>query len=314
MQKQKLLNENYELAVTVSPHIKSKESLPKIMWSVAIALIPAVGAALYFFGSSILGIIFVSIITAIVCEVTIQKLRKKPITITDGSAMLTGLLFALVLPPHIPLWMVLIGSFFAISIGKQLFGGLGYNIFNPALVGRAILLASFPQAMTIWYKPLATITSATPLAIVKESLSLKLPSYSDLFLGKVGGCLGETSVLALLIGAIFLLYKGYISWHIPVTFIGTVALLMSIFAQDPLFHILSGGLILGAFFMATDLVTTPLTKKGKLIFGTGAGMIVVLIRLKSGYPEGVCYAILLMNAFTPLIDQWIKPRKFGERK
>ena len=303
-----------KLTVSVSPHIKSKESIPRIMWSVVVALIPAMGVSIYFFGLRALATISVSVVTALLTEGIIQRLRRKPITVSDGSSVVTGILLALVLPPGIPLWMVAIGSFCAIALAKQVFGGLGYNIFNPALVGRAILLASFPLAMTTWRKPFEALTCATPLALVKEGIFQELPSYGELFIGRVGGSLGETSALALLIGAIFLLFRGYISWHIPLSYLGTVALLTAIFGQDPLFHLLAGGLILGAFFMATDMVTTPLTKKGKLVFGIGAGIIVVVIRLKGGYPEGVCYSILLMNACTPLIDRWIRPRIFGKQK
>ncbi|MCK4261683.1 RnfABCDGE type electron transport complex subunit D, partial [bacterium] len=288
-------------------------SIPRVMWSVVIALVPAMAASIYFFGISALTTISVSVISAISTEAIIQRLRHKPITISDGSAVVTGILLALVLPPRIPCWMVIIGSFCAIALAKQLFGGLGYNIFNPALVGRAILLASFPIAMTTWRKPFEAVTCATPLTLIKERICEGLPSYWELFIGKVGGSLGETSVLALLIGAVFLLLRGYISWHIPLSCLGTVALLTAILNQDPLFHLLTGGLILGAFFMATDMVTTPLTKKGKLVFGIGVGIIVVVIRLKGGYPEGVCYSILLMNAFTPLIDRWIKPKVFGKK-
>jgi electron transport complex protein RnfD len=301
-----------KFTVSVSPHIKSKESIPRIMWSVVIALVPAIAASVYFFGPGALATISLSVVTALLTEGIIQKLRRKPITISDGSAVVTGILLALVLPPGIPWWMVIIGSFLAIALAKQLFGGLGCNIFNPALIGRAILLASFPLAMTTWRKPFEALTCATPLALIKEGISEGLPSYGELFMGRVGGSLGETSTLALLLGAAFLLYRGYISWHIPLSYLGTVALLAAIFGQDPLFHLLAGGLILGAFFMATDMVTTPLTKKGKLLFGIGAGIIVVVIRLKGGYPEGVCYSILLMNAFTPLIDRWIRPKKRGQ--
>ncbi|MBU0581259.1 MAG: RnfABCDGE type electron transport complex subunit D, partial [Candidatus Margulisbacteria bacterium] len=243
------------------------------------------------------------IITAVMTEILCKALRRKKATIHDGSAIVTGLLLAMVVPPTLPFWMIALGSFISIAIAKEAFGGLGFNIFNPALVGRAFLLASYPVMMTTWQLPFQTATGATPLGILKEGLTESLPTIKQLFLGNIGGSLGETSALALLIGAGYLLYRKVIDWRIPVSYIGSVALLSFIFGQDPLFHILAGGLILGAFFMATDYVTSPMTPKGKLIFGVGAGVLVVVIRIWGGYPEGVCYSILLMNSVTPLLDK-----------
>jgi electron transport complex protein RnfD len=235
--------------------------------------------------------------------------------------VLTGLLLAYNLPPDVPFWLPIVGSVFAIAIGKQVFGGLGQNIFNPALVGRVFLMASWPRYMTTFTKPLNydAITSATPLAMIKEGKVIENISYLDLFLGKRGGCIGEVCILALLIGATFLFVKGYISWHIPMPYIITVGLLTYIFGPkglfsgDWIFQILSGGLILGAFFMATDYVTSPLTRKGQIIFGIGCGLITAVIRLWGGYPEGVSYAILMMNAATPVIDRYTKNRIYGTK-
>jgi len=234
--------------------------------------------------------------------------------VMDGSAVITGLLLALCLPPKLPLWMAAIGAAFAIAFAKCAFGGLGYNIFNPALIGRAFLMASWPVAMTTWTKPLTydAITTATPLGLWKMQ-NIATPSI-NLALGNVSGCIGETSAIAILIGGVFLIAKRYIDWRTPLSYIGTVAVLTFVLGQDPLFHILAGGLFLGAFFMATDYVTTPVTRKGRIIFGVGAGVIVVVIRLIGGYPEGVCYSILLMNAFTPLIDRHVRPQVYGVKR
>jgi electron transport complex protein RnfD len=303
-----------KLIVSSSPHIRSKESIGWIMWSVVIALIPAIVIGLYFFGLGNLSNLIVSVSVAILTEALCQKIRNRKITVDDGSAVVTGLLLVMILPPGVPWWMVAIGSFFAIAIVKQLFGGLGHNIFNPALAARAVLLASFPVLMTTWLRPFDALSTATPLAILEQDLSVELPSLWNLFIGKSAGCLGETSALALLLGAGFLFSRKIISWHIPFSYLGVVAVLSWIFGRDPLSNILAGGLILGAFFMATDSVTTPLTKKGQIIFGIGCGIITVVIRQWGGYPEGVCYSILLMNALTPLIDRYIKPKRLGRGK
>jgi len=323
--------EESRLIVSASPHLKDKDSIPRIMWTVVVSLIPAVAAGTYFLGWRVLLLVLISVATAVATEAIIQKLMRKKVSVSDGSAVVTGMLLAMVISPGVPLWLPIVGSFCAIAIAKALFGGLGHNIFNPALVGRAILLASFPVAMTTWTLArgmgnslVDVLTTATPLAMIKDmskagSLDLaKLPSIWDLFIGGVGGSVGETCALALLIGAAILLIRGIITWHIPVSYIGTVAVIVGLsqlfgdqeFAMIP-FHIFAGGLILGAFFMATDMVTSPLTKKGSVIFGIGAGVITCVIRLLGGYPEGVCYSILLMNAFTPMIDRYVRPRRFG---
>ncbi len=305
---------NKELIISVSPHIRVKEDTQSVMRDVIIALTLAMIASVYFFGWYALLISVVSVVVCILTEFVFQKLVKKKVAVGDLSAVVTGLLFAFVLPPSVPLWIVVIGAMVSIILGKQIFGGLGHNPFNPALVGRAVLVASWPVHMTTWIRPFDAVTSASPLGIVKEGLDQTLPSYLELFLGNRAGCLGETSVLALLIGAIYLLYRRQISWHIPLVYVGTVALMSVIFNRDPLFNILAGGLILGAFFMATDMVTTPITTKGKLIFGLGCGFFTALIRFTGGFPEGVCYSILIMNMFTPLIDRYTQPCRFGAKK
>jgi electron transport complex protein RnfD len=314
--------EENRLFVSASPHIKDRTSIPLIMWTVVICLLPAVFAGTYFFGLRVILHVLISVAGAVATEALIQKLMKKKVAVTDGSAVITGMLLAMSISPAVPFWMPVIGSFCAIAIAKAMFGGLGHNIFNPALVGRAILIVSFPVVMTAkWIPPrgVDTLTAATPLTLVKGGANLsELPSIWNLFIGRISGSMGETSALALLIGALVLLMRGYISWHIPVSYIGSVAVIIGIsqlfgdqnYMMIP-FHILSGGLMMGALYMATDMVTTPLTKKGGLIFGAGAGVITCVIRLLGGYPEGVTYGILLMNAFTPLIDRYIRPRRFG---
>jgi len=314
------------LTVSIGPHIRAKVSTSRIMWGVNLALIPAGAAGVFIFGVYSLYVIMASVISAVVTEWAILALRKKEFAIFDGSAILTGLLLAYNLPPDVPLWLPVAGSFFAIAIGKQVFGGLGHNIFNPALTGRAFLMISWPVHMTTWQNPrwqVDAITTATPLELLKhnKSILLKGTTYMDLFMGNRGGCIGEVCVVALLIGAAYLILKKYISWHIPVTFVASVALFSWVFngfngffTGDALFYCLSGGLVLGAFFMATDYVTSPLSAKGKIIFGIGCGVLTFLIRKYSGYPEGVSYAILIMNAATPIIDRYSFPRWFGWRK
>jgi electron transport complex protein RnfD len=311
-----------KLIVSAPPHLHKKdESVSKIMWLVVVSLIPAGAAGVFIFGLSALWVIILGVTSAVITEVALKFLTKNKLTVLDGSAVITGLLLAYNLPPGVPFWLPIVGSFFAIAIGKQVFGGLGQNIFNPALVGRVFLMASWPKYMTAFTAPLKydALTQATPLALLKEGKLLEHLSYWDLFLGKRGGCLGEVCILALLIGAAFLLFKGYISWHIPVSYILTVGVFTyvfgprGLFSGDWLFHILSGGLILGAFFMATDYVTSPLTRKGHIIFGIGCGLFTAIIRLWGGYPEGVSYAILMMNAATPLIDRYTKNRIYGRK-
>ncbi|MFN4227320.1 MAG: RnfABCDGE type electron transport complex subunit D [Candidatus Ratteibacteria bacterium] len=301
-----------------SPHIHSSETTGKIMFYVIVSLIPALIGSIYFFGFYVLKVILVSIISCVLSELLFQILMKKEIRISDGSAIVTGILFAFVLPPRIPLWIVALGGFLAIFLVKELFGGIGFNIFNPALTVRAILLASYPVEMTKFTKPfdynIDAITSPTPLFIIREKINEQLPSLWQMFIGNRSGCIGETSVLLLLLGAIFLLYKKVITWHIPISYILTVAVL-SLFTNENLgYQIMAGGLILGAFFMATDYVTSPITKRGKIIFGIGCGLITFLIRKVGGYPEGVCYSILFMNMLVPLINRYTLPKKFGSKK
>jgi electron transport complex protein RnfD len=307
------------LLVTPSPHLHQADSAAKIMWMVTLSLLPSGIAAGVIFGLPALKVIFLTVLAAVASEALLQKLSKRKISISDGSAFLTGLLLAYNLPPEVPFWLPVVGAFFAIAIGKQVFGGLGQNIFNPALVGRVFLMASWPKYMTTFTAAFDTVTSATPLAVLKEAKAMGQISYWDLFLGKHAGCLGEVCILALLLGAGLLLLKGYISWHIPLTYIFTTASFSFIFGPrglfsgDWLFHILSGGLILGAFFMATDYVTSPLTRKGQIIFGLGCGLLTAVIRLWGGYPEGASYAILMMNAATPIIDRYTKNRVYGKK-
>lgn len=337
--------------VSTSPHLTDRESIPKIMWLVALSLAPAGIGAVYFFGAHAAWVIFWAVVAAVGTEAAIQKLMGKPVTVHDGSAFVTGLLLAYNLPAEAPFWLPIVGSVFAIGLGKQIFGGLGYNPMNPALLGRAFLLASWPTHMTIFRTPprggtisgIDVETGATPLNLLKQAhdvlhqakampgevpaqkiteamthISKLYESYGNLFWGRVGGCLGETSVFLLLLGALFLLYKRYIDLRIPLGYIGTVALLTwmfggteGLFTGNPLFHVLAGGLILGAFFMATDMVTSPITPRGRWIFGIGCGIITVVIRLIGGYPEGVSYSILLMNLTVPLLDRYTKPAIFG---
>lgn len=299
-----------KFTISPAPHIKSEETTSKIMRSVFIALLPAGVWGVYKFGIHTAYVILTSVVSCILIEFISQKfIFRTNITITNGSAALTGLLMAYCLPPGIALWQVAVGSFFAIFIAKECFGGLGFNIFNPALIGRAVLLTSFPNAMTTWQAD--GITRATPLGILKEKLTEQLPSYMDLFMGNIPGSVGEVSKFLLILGVIFLLYRGIITWHIPVVYIATVAVLSIPFKQDPVFQILSGGLVLGAFFMATDYVTSPMFSRGKIIFGFGCGLLTVLIRNLGAYPEGVCYSILIMNIMVPLIDRYTRPRVFG---
>ncbi len=315
-----------KLIVSHCPHISGKDSVSGIMLHVIIALLPALLAGVLIFGYRALLVVLICVVSCVVFEALWQKLLKKSITVSDLSAVVTGLLLALNLPASIPLWMPVIGSLFAIIIVKQFFGGLGHNFMNPALGARAFLLASWALAMTTWPQPgtaiplfgtADVITTATPLALYAEG-SQNLPSYLTLFLGNIGGCIGETSALAILLGGIYLIATRVIRLRVPITFIATVALGTWIFggsngffSGDWLYQILSGGLMLGAFFMATDYATTPFTPKGQVIFGIGCGIFTVLIRLWGGYPEGVSYSILLMNVATPLIDKVTAPRRYG---
>jgi electron transport complex protein RnfD len=324
-----------ELVVTVSPHIRSEETVSKIMWTVSISLMPAFIMGVYYFGPKALLVTALCIVSALFSEWLVEKMAGREITISDGSAFLTGLLLGMNMPASAPFYIPLISSFVAVAITKQLFGGLGYNIFNPALVGRAFALITWPRAMTTWIEPTAAFvgmdakTTATPLGILKEEgmhkllevFGDKMSLYTQLLVGHKAGSLGEVSVIAILIGAAFLLYKRYITWHIPVSYLATVAVIAwvfggkeGLFTGDPLVHLLSGGLMLGAWYMATDYVTCPSVRKGQIVFGIGCGFLTMLIRLKAGYPEGVMFAILLMNCFTPLIDRNLKSKVFGARK
>jgi electron transport complex protein RnfD len=313
------------LAVSIGPHIKDPVSTKKIMWAVVASLAPAAAAGVFIFGLNSLYVIIAAVAAAIAAETAVLSIRKKDVgAIRDGSAVLTGLLLAYNLPPQVPLWMPISGSIFAIVIGKQVFGGLGHNVFNPALTGRAFLMISWPVYMTTWQAPRwapDAVTRATPLAVCKagggECAMLKGVTYLDLLLGNRPGCIGEVCVIALLLGAAFLFIKRYITWHIPFTYIATVALFSwvfngpALFKGSAIFFVMAGGLILGAFFMATDYVTSPLSARGKVVFGIGCGVLTFLIRRFSGYPEGVSYAILIMNALTPMIDRYTLPKWFG---
>jgi Na+-translocating ferredoxin:NAD+ oxidoreductase subunit D len=310
--------ENSRFLVSSSPHIRSGESTKRIMMDVAIALLPALFAGIWFFGLRALLLTIVAVVFAVASEIAMQKIMKRPVTAGDFSAVVTGLLIAFNVPATLPLWMVAIGSIFAIVIVKQCFGGVGHNFVNPALAARAVLLASWPVDMTSWVQPgVDVVTTATPLAIIKgtEAVNQALPSLMDLFIGNVGGCIGETSALALLIGGLYLLYRRVINYRIPVVYISTVGVLAFVFSGFNLsyvpFHILAGGLLLGAIFMATDYSSSPMTAKGQVIFAIGCGLLTAVIRFYGGYPEGVSYSILLMNITTPLIDRFTLPRKFG---
>jgi len=340
----------HELLVSVSPHVRDSVTVSGIMWTVSAALLPALGGGVYYFGLRALYVTLACIAASMASEALVNWMTDRKGSLMDGSGFLTGLLLGLNLPPSSPYYIPVIGSFVAIAITKMLFGGLGFNVFNPALVGRAFVLITWPRAMTTWSKASVGLqqvdatTTATPLGMMKEGVEAggqaikgiealvhefgsKAEAYKALLWGNVGGSLGETSAVLILIGGLFLMAKRYISWHIPVSFIGSVALFAWIFggidnetgklawfAGDALAHVLSGGLMLGAFFMATDYVTVPSVRKAQLIFGIGCGALTVLIRLKGGFPEGVMFAILLMNCFTPLLDRKYRTSPFGLRK
>jgi Na+-translocating ferredoxin:NAD+ oxidoreductase subunit D len=327
---------NNLLNVSASPHSHDKGITRNLMLGVVIALMPALFVSILYFGTGPIIVTGVSVASCILLEYLIQRyILNKPISITDGSALVTGLLLAFNLPSNIPVHIIVIGSVVAIGIAKMTFGGLGNNPFNPALVGRVFMLISFPVQMTSWPVPsgLATgytdaVTGATPLAIIKEgikngeSLSVlmgKVPDTWHLFLGKIGGSIGEVAAFALLLGGIYLLLRKIITWHIPVSVIGSVAIFTLILwlinpekYASPVFHVLSGGLLLGAIFMATDYVTSPMNAKAMIVYGCGIGIITVIIRVWGSYPEGVSFAILIMNAFVPLMNAYIKPKRFGE--
>lgn len=314
--------------VAPAPHVHGGDSVQKNMLNVILALMPAFLAGIYYFGTGAIVVSGIAILSCVAFEWLITKfLLKKEVQIFDCSAILTGMLLGMNLPSSLPWWMVVIGSLIAIGIGKMSFGGLGNNLFNPALVGRVFLLISFPAAMTTWPIPAAlsfdssvdALTAATPLAYIKEGIFTNFTEL-DLFLGNNGGSLGETCGAALLLGLIYLLATRTITWHIPVSIIATVLVFTGIMHAidpevyaSPLLHITSGGLLLGSIFMATDYVTSPMTKTGQLIFGFGIGVITVVIRLFGSYPEGISFAILIMNAVVPLINRYIRPKRFGAK-
>ena len=314
--------------VAPAPHVHGGDSVQKNMLNVILALMPAFLAGIYYFGTGAIVVSGIAILSCVAFEWLITKfLLKKEVQIFDCSAILTGMLLGMNLPSSLPWWMVVIGSLIAIGIGKMSFGGLGNNLFNPALVGRVFLLISFPAAMTTWPIPAAlsfdssvdALTAATPLAYIKEGIFTNFTEL-DLFLGNNGGSLGETCGVALLLGLIYLLATRTITWHIPVSIIATVLVFTGIMHAidpevyaSPLLHITSGGLLLGSIFMATDYVTSPMTKTGQLIFGFGIGIITVVIRLFGSYPEGISFAILIMNAVVPLINRYIRPKRFGAK-
>ena len=299
-----------------APHIRTAETVESVMYDVVIALIPAFAMAVYSFGVRALILTAVSVATCIATEYIWQKILKRDIEAFDGSAILTGILFAFVVPVGMGLQYVIVGNFIAITLGKIVYGGLGHNIFNPALIGRAFVQASWPVAITTFAydgKAGATVLDAMKRGIpLTDSLIYEGGNqYINAFLGQMGGCLGETSALALLIGGVYLIYKKQIDWKVPAVMIGTVFVLTWAMGANPFMQILSGGLFLGAFFMATDMVTSPITGKGRVIFALGIGILVSLIRIKGGYPEGTAYAILIMNGVVPLIDRYIRAKKFG---
>lgn len=302
-----------DLIVSASPHIRDNVSVRSVMRDVVIALCPAVITAIAVFGARAALVIAVCAASCVFFEWGYEKLVKRPNTVGDMSAVVTGILLALNLPVEIPIWQAVFGCLVAIVAVKQLFGGLGYNFANPAITARIVLLISFSTAMTTWTIPDA-VSSATPLALLEAGQTDAMPSILNMLLGVRGGSLGETGILALLLGGIYLLARRVITWHTPVCFIGTVFVLTLILGENPVYHILSGGLVLGAFFMATDYVTTPYTKLGRVIFGVGCGIITVLIRIWGNYPEGVSFAILLMNILTPYITRWTSPKPLGGAK
>lgn len=321
--------------VSPSPHAHSGDSVPRIMLTVVLALMPAMAASVVFFGLDALRLTAACVATSVLAEAVTRRVMKRDSGIGDFSAVVTGILLAFNLPPSLPTWMAVLGSALAIVVAKQLYGGLGYNPFNPALIGRCILLVSFPVAMTTWATPrfgpggVDAVTMATSLGAWKTAWAggsapagyFETFTPQALLLGNRPGCLGETSVVALVLGAIVLLWRRCITWHTPVAYVGTVAVLSAFFYKadpvhnlPPLYHVFSGGLFLGALFMATDMVTTPVTRRGMLVFGLGCGALTMIIRKWGGYPEGVSFAILIMNSLTPLINRFTRPRVFGQAR
>jgi len=327
---------NKRITISPSPHVYEDTSVKRLMYDVVIALLPALAMSIYFFGMGAIIVTLVAVVSCLAFEWLIQKfiLKQEP-TITDGSAIVTGVLLAFNVPSNLPIGIIILGSLFAIGVAKMTFGGLGNNPFNPALAGRVFLLISFPVQMTSWPIPSGfktgyadAVTGATPLGLVKEGLAKgdqmsdlmsKIPSHMEMFYGRMGGSMGEIAAAALILGFAYLLIRKVITWHIPVSIILTITVFTGILwyinpetNADPLFHLLTGGVMLGAIFMATDYVTSPMTTKGMWIFGIGIGILTVLIRVFGAYPEGVSFAILIMNAFVPLINKYVKPKRFGE--
>ncbi len=324
------------LTVSPSPHIFAGSAINKLMTGVVIALLPAFVVSVVFYGTGAIIVTLLSVLFCVLFEYLIQKfILNTEVRVNDGSAVVTGVLLAFNLPSNLPWWIIMTGALVAIGIGKMTFGGLGNNPFNPALVGRVFLLISFPVQMTTYPVPAGfdtgyadAVTGATPLSIIKEGLSnnmtipelmKEVPGYWELFIGKLGGSLGEIAGAALILGLIYMLIRKIITWHIPVSIIVTIVLFTGILWQidprtnaDPLFHLLTGGILLGAIFMATDYVTSPMTYLGMIIYGVGIGLITVIIRVFGSYPEGVSFAILIMNGFVPVINRYIKPKRFGE--
>ena len=308
--------DNTNITISSTPHIRSGESIQSIMRDVIIALLPATVMGIVYFRLQALLLIVISIASAVIAEALYQKGTKQKVTISDLSAVVTGLLLAMNIPASAPWWVPIVGSVFAIVIAKQLLGGLGQNFVNPALAGRAFLLASYPTIMTSWVTPGAdAVSTATPLALLKAGTLEELPSLADAFLGNIGGTIGETCALALIIGGVYLIWRGVISWRIPVVYLVTVFVLTALIGRNgvrmPLYELCIGGVMLGGFFMATDYATSPVTPKGQIIMAIGCGLLTVLIRIFGGYPEGVSYSILIMNLCVPLIERYTKPTIFG---
>lgn len=297
-----------------APHVSGSDSVAKIMWTVVLALLPPLMASIYFFGWNAVRVIVVAVLSCLATEVLTQKLLRKKTRVTDGSALLTGILFAFLLPSTVSTEVVVYGSVFSVLVGKELFGGLSYNIFNPAQVGRAFLLAVFPLELTTWVLPHDVVTTATPLTLVKEQVMQLPPTLLDLLLGNIAGSLGETCKVAVLLGGLFLLAKRIIPWEMPVVHLLTALVVSAAFRRDPVYELLSGGVLLAAFFYITDIVTCPVTRFGRVLFASGSALITMGIRIWGGYPEGGTYGILIMNAVTPIIDRFIRPRILGEKR
>jgi len=326
------------LTISASPHVHGDQSTKKIMWGVIYSMIPAMLVSIYFFGLDAMRVIFISVAASIFFEWAIQKyLIKGEETIADGSAIITGVLLAFNVPANLPWWIIIIGALVAIGMGKMSFGGLGKNPFNPALVGRVFLLISFPVQMTSWPKPMPifqgladAVTGPTALGIMKEGLSAgksvqelmaspDMPSYLNLMTGDMAGSLGEMSAIALILGGLYMLWKKIITWEIPVSILLTVVVFSGIFwlidpthYVNPVFHLFAGGLMLGAIYMATDMVSSPMTSKAQIVYGIGIGLLTIIIRIWGAYPEGVSFAILIMNATVPLLNNAFKPTRFGK--